>query len=271
MFRGRTNGEATSVPSSMLSSRASDGCWHRTAIVSNIRCVGLGMAEIIATVLHSRVVFVGFCGVLVWRRWWPQRDSNPCFSLERAVSWASRRWGRPSATSRAVGVTSATEPYTKFVGWGRRIRTPATWSRATRPTTRRSPTNAPNLTIPPNEGPPGARLERARRAIGARPEEADSANRRFESAARAEARHLRGRNLNLLAGAWVAAVAGGAARDHKSAESGDCDAAAAAERFDDAADEGVHGALGGDLRASRSLRHDCYDLGLGHRESRLLY
>src|SRR5205823_8118596 len=27
--------------------------------------------------------------------WWPQRDSNPCFSLERAVSWASRRWGRP--------------------------------------------------------------------------------------------------------------------------------------------------------------------------------
>ena len=28
-------------------------------------------------------------------RWWPQRDSNPCFSLERAVSWASRRWGRP--------------------------------------------------------------------------------------------------------------------------------------------------------------------------------
>src|SRR5439155_1285949 len=31
--------------------------------------------------------------------WWPQRDSNPCFSLERAVSWASRRWGRPNATS----------------------------------------------------------------------------------------------------------------------------------------------------------------------------
>src|SRR5438309_11806334 len=37
----------------------------------------------------------------------------------------------------------------KLVGWGRRIRTPATWSRATRPTTRRSPTNAPNLTTPP--------------------------------------------------------------------------------------------------------------------------
>src|SRR5215831_6764961 len=49
---------------------------------------------------------------------WPQRDSNPCFSLERAVSWASRRWGRPSATSRAEGVTRATEPYTKLLAGG---------------------------------------------------------------------------------------------------------------------------------------------------------
>ena len=24
----------------------------------------------------------------------PQRDSNPCFGLERATSWASGRWGR---------------------------------------------------------------------------------------------------------------------------------------------------------------------------------
>src|SRR2546426_11595975 len=38
--------------------------------------------------------------------------------------------------------------YNKFVGWGRRIRTPAAWSRATRPTTRRSPTNAPTLPHP---------------------------------------------------------------------------------------------------------------------------
>src|SRR5262245_51565698 len=36
-------------------------------------------------------------------RWWPQRDSNPCFSLERAVSWASRRWGRDNhAAATAV-------------------------------------------------------------------------------------------------------------------------------------------------------------------------
>src|SRR5262249_32614877 len=121
--------------------------------------------------------------------------------------------------ARRTQRTQAPKPYTKFVGWGRRIRTPATWSRATRPTTRRSPTNAPNLTI------------------------ANSANRGLEGAARAEARHLGGRNLNLLAGARVAAVAGGAARDDERAEAGDRDATAAAERLDDAADEGVHGAL----------------------------
>jgi hypothetical protein len=28
----------------------------------------------------------------------PQRDSNPCFGLERATSWASGRWGRAEAT-----------------------------------------------------------------------------------------------------------------------------------------------------------------------------
>src|SRR5262249_6524653 len=26
--------------------------------------------------------------------WRPQGDSNPCYCRERAVSWASRRWGR---------------------------------------------------------------------------------------------------------------------------------------------------------------------------------
>src|SRR5713101_5683436 len=35
--------------------------------------------------------------------WWPQRDSNPCFSLERAVSWASRRWGRAGETRQLAG------------------------------------------------------------------------------------------------------------------------------------------------------------------------
>src|SRR5207248_10631917 len=127
-----------------------------------------------------------------------------------------------------------TERTRHFVGWGRRIRTPATWSRATRPTTRRSPTNAPNLTIPTNERPSGAAERRRNATIP------NSANRGLERAARAEARHLGGRNLNLLAGARVAAVAGGAARDHERAEAGDRHAAAASERFDDAPDEGVH-------------------------------
>ena len=26
-------------------------------------------------------------------KWRPHRDSNPCFGLERATSWASGRWG----------------------------------------------------------------------------------------------------------------------------------------------------------------------------------
>src|SRR6266508_5262184 len=43
-----------------------------------------------------------------------------------------------------------------------------------------------------------------------------SADRRLERATRAEARHLGRRNLDLLAGARVAPVAGRAARDRKS-------------------------------------------------------
>ena len=31
---------------------------------------------------------------VVDEHWRPQRDSNPCFGLERATSWASGRWGR---------------------------------------------------------------------------------------------------------------------------------------------------------------------------------
>src|SRR5262245_56650390 len=117
------------------------------------------------------------------------------------------------------------------------------------------PPTPPTLPYPPTRDRPARERKTA-----------NSANRGLEGAARAEARHLGGRNLNLLAGARVAAVAGGAARDDERAEAGDRDAAAAAERLDDAADEGVHGALGGGLRASRGLRHDCDDLGFGHRE-----
>jgi hypothetical protein len=38
---------------------------------------------------------------VVIQGWRPQRDSNPCFGLERATSWASGRWGRSGATRRA--------------------------------------------------------------------------------------------------------------------------------------------------------------------------
>ena len=39
----------------------------------------------------------------------PQRDSNPCRRLERAVSWAARRWGpaRPGGAKRGPGVARA--------------------------------------------------------------------------------------------------------------------------------------------------------------------
>src|SRR6266508_910639 len=95
-----------------------------------------------------------------------------------------------------------------------------------------------------------------------------SADRRLERATRAEARHLGRRNLDLLAGARVAPVAGRAARDDERAKSGNRDAATAAQRLDDAADERVHGALRGGLRAPRILRHDRHQLGLGHRAPR---
>ena len=66
---------------------------------------------------RSPMASCGLPGKARWRRWWapweshqfnhwwPQRDSNPCFSLERAVSWASRRWGRLT-TERAAVVIS---------------------------------------------------------------------------------------------------------------------------------------------------------------------
>jgi hypothetical protein len=38
--------------------------------------------------------------------WRPQGDSNPCYRRERAMSWASRRWGRtwaPAGAQRPLG------------------------------------------------------------------------------------------------------------------------------------------------------------------------
>jgi site-specific DNA recombinase len=39
-------------------------------------------------------------GTATWEGLRPQRDSNPCFGLERATSWASGRWGREVGATR---------------------------------------------------------------------------------------------------------------------------------------------------------------------------
>src|SRR5438309_12051947 len=147
--------------------------------------------------------------------------------------------------------------YNKFVGWGRRIRTPATWSRATRPTTRRSPTNAPTLPHPDLPHPDSAH------ASGARLNR-QSADRGLEGAARAETRNFNSRNLDLRAGAGVAAVARGPARHHERPKTGNCYTPAAAQGFHDAPDHRVHRAFCGGFRTSRVLGHDGHELGLRH-------
>ncbi len=50
-------------------------------------------------------------GVVLPKDWWPQRDSDPCFSLERAVSWASRRWGRVAAAGLWLGEEDSNPRY----------------------------------------------------------------------------------------------------------------------------------------------------------------
>ena len=42
---------------------------------------------------------------IVGKGWRPQRDSNPCLSLERARSWASGRWGRGGVGACGDNVT----------------------------------------------------------------------------------------------------------------------------------------------------------------------
>jgi hypothetical protein len=52
--------------------------------------------------LTQRVCAVGIASLHAWFDWRSLRDSNPCFSLERAASWASRRRerGRDATDSR---------------------------------------------------------------------------------------------------------------------------------------------------------------------------
>ena len=44
---------------------------------------------------------------IIWR---PQRDSNPCFGLERATSWASGRWGPWAGTLHRITCERTTAP-----------------------------------------------------------------------------------------------------------------------------------------------------------------
>jgi hypothetical protein len=71
-----TAGRRTGGGGVLLRSRIrSSGCsGHRPGRVGSGFCVGIGGA--------------GGCV-----RWRPQGDSNPCYRRERAMSWASRRWG----------------------------------------------------------------------------------------------------------------------------------------------------------------------------------
>src|SRR5438093_11358627 len=90
--------------------------------------------------------------------WWPQRDSNPCFSLERAVSWASRRWGRANnapAPSEWMAGGGGFEPPLR--GPEPRVRPrgdppaahAALQAYATGPATTDGPSARPGLTAPP--------------------------------------------------------------------------------------------------------------------------
>src|SRR5918995_7210987 len=59
----------------------------------------------------------------------PQRDSNPCRRLERAVPWASRRWGltRRAGTGATTGFVAESltdRPLYEAGSFRRRIREP---------------------------------------------------------------------------------------------------------------------------------------------------
>src|ERR1700745_844561 len=46
------------------------------------------------TIAAGRPSLTSEVALAIWFYWRPQGDSNPCYRRERAMSWASRRWGR---------------------------------------------------------------------------------------------------------------------------------------------------------------------------------
>src|SRR5262245_56610590 len=128
-------------------------------------------------------------------------------------------------------------------GWGRRIRTPATRARTWRPTTRRSPTDPPS----PRTVPQLAEGVRHARPRGARGGASPSAQRVPEDVAGPELGHPGGGDGDLPAGAGVPAVAGGPAGYHEGAEAAEGHALPAVKRVPHRGEEGVDGAIRGDL------------------------
>src|SRR2546425_4249393 len=152
-------------------------------------------------------------------------------------------------------------------GWGRRIRTPATWSRATRPTTRRSP-KVPRRRANYSIRSKASQRTEVQRTRTSEPLSNDRGlpNRALQRATGAEARNLGRRDLDLVARARVAAVASGTPGDDERAEAADGDPPAPAERLVDAAHEGVHRLLGG----GRSEEHTSELQSLAYLVCRLL-
>src|SRR2546422_9902380 len=142
-------------------------------------------------------------------------------------------------------------------GWGRRIRTPATWSRATLTTTRRPP-KVPHRRANYSIRSKASQRTEVQRTRTSEPLSNDRGlpNRALQRATGAEARNLGRRDLDLVARARVAAVASGTPGDDERAEAADGDPPAPAERLVDAAHEGVHRPLGGGLGAPRPLCPD---------------
>src|SRR6185436_14840964 len=65
---------------------------------------------------------------VVQREWRPQRDSNPCFGLERATSWASGRWGPAMRTHDHNRAEECRQPgedpdHCGFIAWNHRLST----------------------------------------------------------------------------------------------------------------------------------------------------
>src|SRR6266542_44171 len=92
----------------------------------------------------------------------------------------------------------------------------------------------------------------------------------LERAARLEARHAAGRDLDGLARPGIPPVALGAPGDHEGAEAADGHPPAFDQGAEDAVQERVEGALRGHLRSSRGLRHGRHEVCLRHGSSYLL-